>query len=133
MRTYIRVTYVAMSPYGKPIVTAHTEKDLKAGLDEYYGIGTDSKAKYLDWSTYDTKYPDDLEGSYRYEVDDLNGGTEIEEVKVYCVEFYPYTKYEVKDDQALTELMEHDKEAGLYDVGTIRSNEGSNQRTGGEQ
>ena len=46
-RTYIRVTFVAMSPYGKPIATAHTEKDLKAGLDEYYGIGTDSKAQYL--------------------------------------------------------------------------------------
>jgi hypothetical protein len=96
-RTYVRVTYVAMSPYGKPIVTAHTEKDLKAGLDEYYGIGKDSKAKYLDWTPYDSKYPDDFEGTYRYEVDDFNGGLELEEVKVYCVDFYPYTKYEVED------------------------------------
>jgi hypothetical protein len=116
MRTYIRVIFVAMSPYGKPIATAHNEKDLKAGLDEYYGIGTDSKAKYIEWVDNNSKYPDELEGHHIYEVDDHNGGTEIEEVKVYCVEFYPYTKYEVKDDQALIELMDHDKEAGLYDV-----------------
>jgi hypothetical protein len=97
IRTYIRVTYVAISPYGKPIVTAHTEKDLKAGLDEYYGIGTDPKAKCLDWTPYDSKYPDEFEGMYRYEVDDFNGGLEIEEVKVYGVEFYPETRYEVEE------------------------------------
>jgi hypothetical protein len=48
VRTYIRVTYVAMSPYGKPIITAHTEKDLKAGLDEYYGVSEDSKIKCIE-------------------------------------------------------------------------------------
>ena len=26
-RTYIRVTYVALTQWGKPIVTAHTEED----------------------------------------------------------------------------------------------------------
>jgi hypothetical protein len=103
-RTYIRVTFVAMSPYGKPIVTAHTEKDLKAGLDEYYAIGKDSNAKYLDWTPYVSKYPDDFEGTYRYEVDDFNGGLELEEVKVYCVDFYPYTKYEVDDDNPDTTI-----------------------------
>jgi hypothetical protein len=97
MRTRVKVTYVAVSQYGKPIVTAHTEKDLKAGIDEYYGIGTDPKTKYLQWLPYESKYPDAFEGTHIYEVDDHNGGTELEEVKVYCVEFYPYTKYEVED------------------------------------
>jgi hypothetical protein len=97
-RSYIRVTYVAMSPWGVPIVTAHTLSDLKAGLDDYYGIGKDPKAKYLDWTPHDSKYPDDFEGSYRYEVDDFNGGLELETVNIYCIEFYPTTKYEVDDD-----------------------------------
>lgn len=124
-RTYIRVTYVAMSPYGKPIVTAHTQKDLKAGLDEYYGIGKDSKAKYLDWTPYVSKYPDDFEGTYRYEVDDFNGGLELEEVKVYCIDFYPETKYEVEDKQeqkqVLIDMMKHDEELGLYIINDVTS------------
>ena len=36
------------------------------------------------------------EAAVEYEVDDWNGGTEIEKVNVYCVDFYPYTKYEVE-------------------------------------
>ena len=105
VRSYIRVTYIAMSPYGKPIITAHTEEDLKAGLDEYYGIGTDPKVKYLGWTPYDSKYPDELEGWHRYKVDDFNEGGDVEEVKVYCVEFYPTTKYEVDiQKEALIEL-----------------------------
>ena len=97
-RSYIRVTYVALSHYGKPIATAHTEKDLKVGIDEYYGIGTDPKAKYIDWTPHDSKYPDDFEGTYQYDVDDFNGGLELEKVNVYCVEFYPHTKYEVETE-----------------------------------
>jgi hypothetical protein len=105
VRTYIRVTYVALSHYGKPIATAHTEKDLKDGIDEYYGIGTDPKAKYIEWVNNNSKYPDELEGHHIYEVDDMNGGLEFEHVKVYCVEFYPYTKYEVDTQkEALIEL-----------------------------
>jgi hypothetical protein len=126
-RSYIRVAYVALSHYGKPIASAHTQKDLKVGLDEYYGIGKDSKAKYLDWTPYISKYPDDFEGTYRYEVDDFNGGLELEEVKVYCIDFYPETKYEVKDDhddtialakelqkRTLIDMMEQDEKLGLY-------------------
>jgi hypothetical protein len=96
MRTRVKVTYVAISEYGKPIISAGSFKDLKIGLDEYYGIGTDSKAKYLDWNPYDSKYPDEYEGFYRYEVDDFNGGLELETAKVYCIEFYPHTVYEVE-------------------------------------
>jgi hypothetical protein len=105
-RTYIRVTYVALSHYGKPIATAHTEKDLKDGIDEYYGIGTNNKVKYIEWVGNNSKYPDELEGHHVYEVDDIDAwGWELEHVKVYCVEFYPYTKYEVDTQkEALIEL-----------------------------
>jgi len=104
-RTYIRVTYVALSQWGKPIVTAHTEEDLKAGIDEYYGIGTDSKAKYIEWVPFNIFTFTELEGHYVYEVDDFNGGLEPEHVKVYCVDFYPHTKYEKQiQKEALIEL-----------------------------
>ena len=33
---------------------------------------------------------------FEYEVDDYNGGTEIEKVNVFCVDFYPYTAYEIE-------------------------------------
>jgi hypothetical protein len=119
-RTYIRVTYVALSHYGKPIASAHTQDDLKAGIDEHYGIGTDPTAKYLEFIPYDSKYPDEYEGCYKYECDDMNGGVETETVKVYCISFYPHTKYEVEDKQeqkqALIDMMKHDEEAGLYDI-----------------
>ena len=104
-RSYIRVTWVAQA-YDKPIVTAHTWDDLVAGVDEYYGAGEDPKVKKIGWSPYDSKYPDEYEGYFEYEVDDFNGGTEIEKVKVYCVEFYPHTKYEKQiQKEALIELM----------------------------
>lgn len=103
-RTYIQVTWVAQA-YAKPIATAHTWEDLLVGIDDYYGVGNDPKVKKLDWHPYDSKYPDDYEGYFEYEVDDFNGGTEIEKVKVYCVDFYPYTKYEKEiQKEALIEL-----------------------------
>jgi hypothetical protein len=107
-RSYIRVTYVALSHYGKPIVTAHTFDDLKLGIDEYFGAG------HLEWIPYDSKYPDDYEGHFKYKDD--NG--DIETVKVYCVDFYPETKYEVEDKQEqkqiLIDMMEQDEKLGLY-------------------
>ena len=120
-RSYIRVTYVALSHYGSPIVTAHTFDDLKLGIDEYFGAG------HLEWIPYESKYPDDYEGYFKYEADDFNGGTELEEIKVYCVDFYPTTKYEVEDDrndtitvskelqkQLIIEMMGQDEKLGLY-------------------
>jgi hypothetical protein len=105
VRTYIRVTYIAMSPYGIPIMTAHTQEDLKAGLDKYYGVGEDSKIKCVGWIPYDSKYPDDYEGYYKYECDEGNGNIETDIVKVYGVEFYPTTRYEVDiQKEALIEL-----------------------------
>ncbi len=118
-RTYIRVTYVALSHWGKPIATAHTFDDLKAGIDEYFGEGKNQ----LEWIPYDSKYPDDYEGHFKYKDD--NG--DIETVKVYCVDFYPETKYEVEDDrndtitvskelqkQLIIEMMGQDEKLGLY-------------------
>ena len=34
----------------------------------------------------------------RHKANDFNWDGEIEEIKVYCVEFYPYTKYEVETE-----------------------------------
>ncbi len=100
VRSYIRVTYVALSHWGKPIATAHTFDDLKAGIDEYYGIGKDKDVKYLGWFPYESKYPDSYEGWFEYEVNDFNWDREIETVTIHCVDFYPYTKYEVDDDNS---------------------------------
>jgi hypothetical protein len=100
VRSYIRVTYVALSHWGKPIATAHTFDDLKLGIDEYFGPGKDQ----LEWIPYESKYPDEYEGYFKYEADDFNGGTELEEIKVYCVEFYPHTKYEVDDNNPGTTI-----------------------------
>ena len=121
VRSYIRVTYVALSHWGSPIATAHTFDDLKLGIDEYFGIGKD----HLEWIPYESKYPGDYEGHFKYEGNDKDTETEI--VKVYCVEFYPETKYEVEDDrddtitvskelqkQLIIEMMEQDEKLGLY-------------------
>ena len=90
--TYIRTTYVAVLN-SKPIATAFTFKDLLLGVDEYYGIGIDPKAECLGFCPYDSKYPDEYEGYLTYRTDNQDGGTEEESVYVYCVDFYPVTRY----------------------------------------
>ena len=92
-RTYIRVTYVAQT-YNKPVVTAHSFKEMEAGLDEYFALGKDPKVRKIGFTPYDSKYPNEYEGYFEYEVDDFDGGLEIEQVSVYCVDFYPTTRYE---------------------------------------
>lgn len=92
-QTYVRVTWIGVSDTGRPIASAFTFKDLKAGLDEYYGIGKDPKAQYIKYVPYNSKYPDTYEGYMQYATDDYNGGTEVEEVYIYCVDFYPHTRY----------------------------------------
>ena len=94
-RTYIRVTWVAQV-YNKPVVTAHTWDDLVAGVDDYYDIGKDPKAKKIRYTPNDSPYVESFDGYFEYEVDDFNGGIELERVDVYCVDFYPHTKYEVE-------------------------------------
>jgi len=71
-----------------------TFDDLKLGIDEYFGPGKNQ----LEWIPYESKYPDEYEGYFKYEADDFNGGTELEEIKVYCVDFYPHTKYEIETE-----------------------------------
>jgi hypothetical protein len=98
MGTRIKVTYVAVGADGcKPIASAETLESLKLGLDEYYGVVI-GMAKCLNWNPFDSKYPDNYEGHYEYEwfnvvCDDVK--VEIDIVKVYCIDFYPETKYEV--------------------------------------
>lgn len=98
MGTRIKVTYVAVGADGcKPIASAETLESLKLGLDEYYGavIGM---AKCLSWNPFDSKYPDNYEGHYEYEWLNVvrdKVEVEVDTVKVYCIDFYPETKYEV--------------------------------------
>ncbi len=104
MTTYVRVTYVAMDTDGnKPIMTAHTFEDLRAGLDDYYGCDG-AGGECLGFTPYHTKYPDEYEGYYRYKVSMIHSDKDkapteyIDTVKVYCTEFHPHTIYEVTEE-----------------------------------
>ena len=94
MGTRVKVTYVAMDCDGnKPIMSADTFENLKAGLDEYYGC--DGRGgECLGFTPYQTKYPDDYEGHFEYKVT-MDNKTYTDQVKVYCIEYYPNTTYEV--------------------------------------
>ena len=97
MGTRVKVTYVALNKYGKPITSASTFDDLRKALDEYYAVdGTD--AQCLGFVPYETKYPDDYEGYYTYSWTSIihnEKTTELDVIKVYCIEYYPHTVYEV--------------------------------------
>lgn len=93
----VKVTYVAVDE-GKPIMSASSFNDLRKGLDEYFGINNGS-AEFLEFKPYITKYPDEYEGSYYYKnVIKMVGHEEefIDEIRVYCVDYFPYTTYEVE-------------------------------------
>ena len=98
MVTRIKVTYVAVDADGfKPIASAETFDNLRLALDEYYAVDK-GQAKCIGWYPFDSKYPDDYEGYYEYEWKNVVRDevyTETDTIKVYCVEFYPKTKYEV--------------------------------------
>ncbi len=96
MGTRVRVTYIAMDEY-KPILSASSFEELREGLDEYYGVHK-GEAQCLGFVPFMTKYPDDYEGHYsysytmkRYDEDVTN----IDVVKVYCVNYHPHTIYEI--------------------------------------
>ena len=100
MGTRVKVTYIAIEVgegYHKPIMSANTFQDLKAGLDEYYGCNGKG-GECLGFTPYETKYPDDYEGYYTYTVTAMDNKifpqTYTEKVNVYCVEYHPYTVYE---------------------------------------
>jgi len=88
-RTYIQGTWVAQV-YNKPIITAHTWEDLLAGLDDYY----QNDGERLRYIPNNSQYVESFDGYFIYDTDDYNGGREFERVDVFCVDFYPYTKYE---------------------------------------
>lgn len=96
--TRIKVTYVAVdAETKKPIASAETFDDLRLALDEYYGVVI-GVAKCISWNPFNSKYPDDYEGYYEYEwINEVRDNIKVETdtVKVYCIDFYPETKYEV--------------------------------------
>jgi len=86
----IRVTYIALDSDGeRPIVTAGNFEDLRAGLDEYYGTER-FDAECLGFFPYESKYPDAYEGHFKYRAT-YPSGVEVDQIKVYCVDFFPLT------------------------------------------
>lgn len=93
----VKVTYLATVKEweNKPIVTAGSFDDLKAGIDSHYGVpDQDPTAKYLGWFPYESKYGDEYEGCFKYSFE-YGGEEETHTVRVYCLEFHPHTVYEV--------------------------------------
>ena len=99
MSTRVKVTYIAMDNDGnKPIMSADSFENLKAGLDDYYGC--DGRGgECLGFTPYISKYSDEYEGYYQYKVSMIQYEKPIEyidTVKVYCINFHPHTIYEVQ-------------------------------------
>lgn len=94
--TRVKVTYLAMDEEQIPLVTADSFANLKLALDEYFGVDK-NQAECLGWFPYECKYSSYYEGYYEYK---WENGMEIitDQVKVYCLEFYPNTIYEVNDN-----------------------------------
>ena len=94
----VKITYVAMDLNGyKPIMTASTFEDLRAGLDDYYAVDK-GEAECLEWNPYEGKFPDEYEGYFKYAWKNVTQDkvtTVIDKVKVYCIEYHPFTTYEV--------------------------------------
>ena len=96
--TYIKATWIACDYEDMfPITTAESFDNLKLALDYYCGADDRNTGKCIGFTPYVTKYPDDYEGYYEYECckngNDWNE-TYIDKFRVYCIEFYPQTKYE---------------------------------------
>lgn len=79
----------------RPIIVATTTKTLEAMLDEYCGAVEkyNHSGKLIEYIPYNTKYPDDYQGYYLYEITSplSNGGVEVykEKYHVYCTESSP--------------------------------------------
>jgi hypothetical protein len=106
----IKVTYIACDyEYKFPVVSADSFDNLKLALDDYCGAGERNSGKCLGFTPYNTKYPDDYEGYYEYECckngNDWNSGTYIDKFRVYCIEFYPETKYDVAEKTFKKEII----------------------------
>ena len=79
----------------RPIIVASSTKTLEAMLDEYCGAVEEysHSGKLIEYVPYNTKYPDDYQGYYLYEITSYlsNGGVEVykEKYHVYCTESSP--------------------------------------------
>ncbi len=94
-QTRIKVTYLAIDSDNNPLTTAGSFNDLRLSLDDYFGVGgKDQTAKCLGFKPYESKYGDTYEGYYEYQFD--FNGIQTEKVKVYCLDFFPLTKYEIE-------------------------------------
>ena len=94
--TRVKVTYVAMNDY-KPITTADSFDNLRKAIDDYYAVDR-GEAECLGFHPYHSKYPDDYEGHYKYTWKNVIRNEviiETDEIKVYCIDYHPYTTYEV--------------------------------------
>lgn len=98
MGTRIKVTYVAVDAAAKkPVASAETFDNLRLALDEYYAVNK-GEGRCMGWYPFDSKYPNDYEGYYEYEWKNVVSHDvylEIDTIRVYRVDFYPETKYEV--------------------------------------
>lgn len=95
MGTRVKMTYIAIVE-GRPIMSASTFDDLRKGLDDYYGVHT-KDAQCLGFIPYYSKHPDEYEGHYSYSYLTFTKDTdhtEIDVVKVYCIDYFPHTIYE---------------------------------------
>ena len=94
----IKVTYIACDYDNcRPIISAESFENLRLALDNYCGADHRNLAKCNGFFPYNTKYPDYYEGYFEYEclTNNINSLEQsyLEKFKVFCVEFYPETKY----------------------------------------
>ena len=72
MATRVKVTYIAMDEY-KPILSASSFEAIREGLDDYEG--------HYSYSYTMKQYDKEV--------------TNIDVVKIYCVNYHPHTMYEI--------------------------------------
>ena len=72
-----------------PILSAHTRETLETMLDEYCGVGEKfgNSGKRISYTAHDSKYPDDYQGHYTYEVENGKGEWVTEHYDVFCIEY----------------------------------------------
>ena len=98
MGTRVKVTWIAINQFNKPVLSASEFEDLQKGLDDYVGADERGLAISKGFHPWVTKYPDDYEGYFEYELMEGNYIKEednIEKFYIYCIEFFPHTIYEV--------------------------------------
>ena len=93
----IKVTYIACDYDEKfPILTTDSFENMRKALDDYCGADERNVGKFIAYHPYNPKYPSEYEGYFEYECC-TNGNnwdsTYTEKFRIYCIEFFPETKY----------------------------------------